>query len=216
MALRPRAPRVAIVVAGSQSITGVGFSDADAFGAGVVTRGPRAITGVGFADGDAFGAGTITRGARAVTGVGFADADGFGAGVISRASLQTISGAGFSDPDAFGSGQLGPPGAGMGRRRRRDVPEPPNRARQAEEFERRLSTLLDAKPAEIAAPAPPEPPAEAVPVYGPAVQPDPVDRAAAHVQALRAAAERVADDATALRLLREAEEEEEALLLLLA
>lgn len=92
------------VAPGAVGISGAGHEDADTFGAGTISA-SITISGLAFADPDGFGSGSVSPGAAGISGDGHEDADGFGAGSVS-AGLAQILGAGHADPDAFGGGAV--------------------------------------------------------------------------------------------------------------
>lgn len=90
-----------------QPVTGAGFANTQAFGAGTVANAavPQTITGTGFANTSAFGSGSLST-QYAITGGGFANVNNFGAGTVSQISPQAIIGAGFVNLSQFGGGAI--------------------------------------------------------------------------------------------------------------
>lgn len=98
----PRMPLLGIEVAGagSQSITGALFDDADVFFTSVTTVGSVTITGGLFTDTDTFFGSTVTTGSVSINGALFSDTDTFFAATFTTGAV-TINGNLFTDADTF-------------------------------------------------------------------------------------------------------------------
>lgn len=102
---RPAAAWIEVAAAagaGSQTVTGASFTDADTFHGGVLAA-AFVIAGATFADGDTFHGGVISQGA-VISGADFADPDTFHGGSLTTTSA--IDGATFADADTFHGGVI--------------------------------------------------------------------------------------------------------------